>query len=50
MYSDTHAHLTDEAFKGRIDEVVASFREANVGLVINIGYDLRSSEESAFIA
>jgi len=50
MFSDTHAHLTDEAFRGRIDEVVSSFRAAGVGLVINIGYDLKSSEESAYIA
>ena len=50
MFSDTHAHLTDEAFKGRIDEVVNAFRAAGVGLVINVGYDLKSSEESALIA
>ena len=50
MYVDTHAHLTDEVFKGRLAEVVTNYRSAGVGLVLNIGYDLKSSEESAFIA
>ena len=50
MYIDTHAHLTDEAFKDRIEEVISAYKKADVGLVINIGYDVKSSEESAFIA
>lgn len=50
MYIDTHAHLTDESFISRIDEVANGWREAGVGKVINIGYDIKSSQESAFIA
>ncbi len=50
MYIDTHAHLTDEAFKDRIQQVVEDYRAAGVGLVINVGYDLKSSAESAYIA
>lgn len=50
MYIDTHAHLTDEAFKENREEVISSLKKANVGLVINVGYDVESSKESAFIA
>lgn len=50
MFIDTHAHLTDEVFAGRVDEAVADWRSSGVGLVINMGYDLNSSKESAFIA
>ena len=50
MYIDTHAHLTDEAFKENREEIISSLKNANVGLVINIGYDVESSKESACIA
>ena len=50
IFADTHAHLTDEAFSGRIDGVISDYKNAGVGLVINVGYDLISSEKSAFIA
>lgn len=50
MYIDTHAHLTDENFTDRLGEVVFGWREANVGQVITVGYDVKSSKESAYIA
>lgn len=49
-FSDTHAHLTDAAFRGREKEVIDSFKDAGVGLAICVGYDLASSEKSAYIA
>ncbi len=50
MYIDTHAHLTDECFSDRLDELSSAWRESGVGRVINIGYDVKSSREGAFIA
>ena len=50
MFIDTHAHLTDEAFEGRVDSVVNEWRNSGVGLVVNIGYDIASSQKSAYIA
>jgi len=50
MYTDTHAHLTDETFSVALDATADRWRSAGVGLVVNIGYDIKSSKESAFIA
>ncbi len=50
MFADTHAHLTDEKLFCRIDEVINDAAAADVGLIINVGYDLASSRESARIA
>lgn len=50
MYIDTHSHLTDEAFAGEVEEVILRAKSSGVGLIINIGYDMKSSQESAQIA
>ncbi len=50
MYIDTHAHLTDSSFEGKISEIISEYKNAEVGLVINVGYDLKSSEESSVLA
>lgn len=44
MFVDTHCHLDDEKLKDDFDKVVADFKAANVGIVINIGCDARTSE------
>ena len=43
MFVDTHCHLDDEKLKGNLDEIVANFRAANVGIVINMGCDAATS-------
>ena len=44
MYVDVHAHLGDKKYQGEIDLLVKNYRDAGVGVVINSGYDLPSSE------
>jgi len=47
---DTHAHLNDERFDGRIDEVVESARKAGVVQTLVIGIDRLSSEKALRLA
>lgn len=47
MVIDTHAHLTWPDFKPDLDEVIKRTFEANVKTIINIGADLKSSQEAA---
>lgn len=46
MYIDTHAHLTDIAFAGKVDEVIKKSQECMVEKIITSGYNLPSSEEA----
>ena len=50
MLFDTHAHLNDEAFDADRAELLATFRDAGVGLVLNAGCSLESSRESIALA
>ena len=50
MLFDTHAHLNDEAFDAARAELLATFRDAGVGLVLNAGCSLESSRESIALA
>ena len=45
MLVDVHAHLCDSKYGGEIDFLVNAYESAGVGLVINSGYDLASSEK-----
>ena len=45
MLFDTHAHLNDPAFDPDREELMASFADAGVGLVMNAGCSLESSRE-----
>ena len=45
MFVDAHAHLCDGKYQGEITSLVEKYRDAGVGLVINSGYDLKSSEK-----
>lgn len=42
-FVDTHCHLDDEKLKNDLDNIVAEFLAANVGIAINIGCDARTS-------
>lgn len=45
MLVDVHAHLCDSKYGGEIDSLVKAYESAGVGLVINSGYDVPSSEK-----
>ena len=45
MLFDTHAHLNDTAFDPDREELMASFAQAGVGLVMNAGCSLESSRQ-----
>ena len=50
MYFDTHAHYDDDAFASDRDAVLASLPDAGIGLVLNPGCDVASSETAAQLA
>jgi len=50
MFIDTHAHLNDEQFVNDLEEVLIRAKEANVGKIITVGYDLPSSEKAVDLA
>ncbi len=47
---DTHAHLDDEAFDAERDDMIQRAREAGVNYIVNVGYDLESSQRSIELA
>ena len=49
-YFDSHCHLNDEAFLSRLDEEIASCRQAGLTKMLCIGYDIASSEKAIEIA
>lgn len=50
MFVDAHAHLTDGKYNGEINEVIARYRNAGVGAVVNAGYDHESSTQAACLS
>ena len=50
MFFDTHAHYDDEWFDSDREELLASLKEGNVELVMNVGCDRKSSEASIAFA
>lgn len=50
MYFDSHAHLDDARFDGDREEIFAALKDYDVGLILNIGCDLGSSERSVELA
>lgn len=46
MFVDTHAHLTDERFKGEEKEILEKCRTANVLKIITSGFDYDSSQKA----
>ncbi len=47
---DSHCHLDFKPFHDRLDEVLASARDAGVHTIVNIGVDLKSSRRSVELA
>ncbi|WP_029231465.1 TatD family hydrolase [Butyrivibrio sp. VCB2006] len=50
MIFDTHAHYDDEQFDIDREELIASFKEAGIGNVTNIGANLAGSQRSMDLA
>ena len=50
MYFDSHAHLDDARFDSDREEIFAALQDAEVGLILNVGCDLASSERSVALA
>lgn len=50
MYFDSHAHLDDTRFDGDRTEIFDTLKEHDIGLVMNVGCDLPSSERSVALA
>lgn len=46
MFIDTHAHLTDDAFKNDVNEVLKKCKDKMVEKIITSGFDLASSKEA----
>ena len=49
MFIDTHCHLSDEKFLDK-NQVIKDFVSANVDFVIDVGYDLNSSDSALNLA
>lgn len=50
MFFDTHTHLDDEKFDTDRDELIASFKDEGLTLAVNIGANIKTSENSIALA
>ena len=50
MLFDTHAHYDDERFDGDREALLAGMPEKNVGLIVNPGCDISSSQTAVALA
>ena len=50
MYFDSHAHLTEDCFAQDFDSIVENMKEASVTGMMEIGFDLPSSEKAVRLA
>ena len=50
MFIDTHAHLTDKAFQGEVDEIIKLSNEMGVEKIITSGFNLSSSFDACCLA
>ena len=50
MYFDSHAHLTEDCFTQDFDAIVENMKAASVTGMMEIGYDLASSEKAVQLA
>lgn len=50
MYFDSHAHLTEDCFAQDFDSIVENMKAASVTGMMEIGYDLASSEKAVQLA
>ena len=50
MYFDSHAHLTEDCFAQDFDSIVENMKAASVTGMMEIGFDLPSSEKAVQLA
>ena len=50
MYFDSHAHYDDKNFNEDREELLLNLKNHNVGYVVNIGVDMKSSYKSIQMA
>ena len=50
MYFDSHSHMDDRRFDGDREEIINDLLNLDVGLLMNVGCDLESSERSVALA
>ena len=50
MFVDTHAHLTDKAFKGNEEEIIKKANDCMVSKIITSGFDYNSSLKAVELA
>ena len=50
MYFDSHSHMDDRRFDGDREEIINDLLNHDVGLLMNVGCDLESSERSVALA
>lgn len=50
MYFDSHSHLDDARFDADRDEIMAGLAASGVGLILDVGCDLPSSERAVALA
>ena len=50
MYFDSHAHLTEDCFAQDVDSIVENMKAASVTGMMEIGFDLPSSEKAVQLA
>ena len=50
MYFDSHAHLTEDCFAQDFDSIVENMKEVSVTGMMEIGFDLPSSEKAVQLA
>ena len=43
---DSHSHYNDDAFRADYDNVLNLLKESGVGNVMNVGYDIQSSQKA----
>ena len=47
---DTHAHLTDEKYDGRVEEIIAGFGSDGLDKVFTVGTDMQTSKNAVDLA
>lgn len=50
MFIDTHAHLQWEDYKDDFEKIVENAKKADIGLILNVGTTLKTSQEAIAIA
>ncbi|MCL2570085.1 MAG: TatD family hydrolase [Firmicutes bacterium] len=50
MLADSHAHLLDERLRGRIDEIVGSFKKDGLDFVVEVGAGIEESFQALELA